>query len=74
MKTMQESSVSTFAKMVDKLRNKSEEELKMLYAKFFSKELIDEWKNITHNTDFNGSNDDEIIKAIQKNRYHKQNE
>ncbi|MEO8854824.1 MAG: hypothetical protein ABI359_13660 [Ginsengibacter sp.] len=74
MKTMQESSVSTFAKMVDKLRNKSEEELKMLYTKFFSNELIDEWKNITHNADFNGSNDDEIIKAVQKNRFKKQNE
>ena len=68
MKTMQESSVSTFAKMVDKLRNKSEEELKMLYTKFFSNELIDEWKNIAHNADFNGSNDDEIIKSVQKNR------
>jgi len=74
MKTMQESSTSTFAKMVDKLRNKSEEELKMLYTKFFSNELIDEWKNITHNADFNGSKDDEIIKSVQKNRYKKQNE
>ena len=74
MKTTQESSVSTFAKMVDKLRNKSEEELKMLYNKFFSNELIDEWKNITHNADFNGSNDDEITKSVQKNRYKNQNE
>ena len=74
MKTMQESSTSTFAKMVDKLRDKSEEELKMLYTKFFSNELIDEWKNITHNADFNGSKDDEIIKSVQKNRYKKQNE
>ena len=74
MKTMQESSTSTFAKMVDKLRNKSEEELKMLYTKFFSDELIDEWKNITQNADFKVSNDDEIIKSVKKNRYKKPNE
>jgi len=69
MKTAQEPPISTFAKMVDKLRNKNDDELKMLYTKLFSNELIDEWKNITADTDFNNVNEDEIVKAIQKNRY-----
>ena len=46
----------------------------MLYTKFFSDELIDEWKNITQNADFKVSNDDEIIKSVKKNRYKKPNE
>lgn len=69
METTQEQPISTFAKMVDKLRSKSEDELKMLYIKLFSSELIDEWKNITGDIDFNNTNEEEIIKAIQKNRY-----
>jgi hypothetical protein len=69
METTQDPHISTFAKMVDKLRNKSEDELKVLYIKLFSNELIDEWKNITADTDFNNVNEDEIVKAIQKNRY-----
>lgn len=69
METAQQPSLSTFAKIVDRLRNKSEEELKMLYIKFFSNELIDEWKNITQAADFKNANEAEIIKAIQKNRY-----
>ena len=69
METAQQPSLSTFAKIVDKLRNKSQEELRMLYIKFFSNELIDEWKNITQGADFKNANEAEIIKAIQKNRY-----
>ncbi len=69
METAEQPSLSTFAQMVDKLRNKSEEELKMLYIKFFSNELIDEWKNITQDADFKNDDEEGIIKAIQKNRY-----
>lgn len=62
---------STFADMVDRLRFKSEAELKMLYSKFFSEELIEEWKDITKDADFKDASDEDIIKAIQKNRYNK---
>ena len=71
METLQQPSPSTFAQMVDKLRNKSEEELKMLYIKFFANELSDEWKSITQDADFKSADEDKIIKAIQKNRYKK---
>lgn len=69
METTQEQPISTFAKMIDKLRNKSEDELKMLYIKLFSTELIDEWKNITEDSDFGNVYEEEIVKVIQKNRY-----
>lgn len=69
MASVQQSLPSTFAQMVDKLRDKSEEELKMLYIKFFSNDLLDEWKNITRDADFKNAGEDEIVKAIQKNRY-----
>lgn len=38
---------SAFAQLVNKLRDKSEEELKLLYLKFFANELNEEWKQIT---------------------------
>lgn len=69
MATQQQAPVSTFAQMVDKLRNKSEEELKLLYMRFFSNELLDEWEKITHDADFKDADDKEIVKAIQRNRY-----
>jgi hypothetical protein len=69
MDTVQPSSNSTFLQMVDKLRNKSEEELKMLYIKFFSSELAEEWGEIANEADFRSASDEEIIKAIQKQRY-----
>lgn len=57
--------------MVDKLRNKSEEELKLLYTKFFMNELSEEWKSITKDADFSRADEEEIIKKIQKGRYKK---
>ena len=60
---------SVFAQLVDQLRNKSESELKMLYTHFFKKELRDEWTTITKDADFNKVSEQDIIKAIQKNRY-----
>jgi hypothetical protein len=69
MDTIQPSSDSTFLQMVDKLRNKSEEELKMLYIKFFSSELAEEWGEIANEADFRSASDEEIIQAIQKQRY-----
>ncbi len=60
---------STFAQMIDQLRNKSDAELKMLYLQFFKNDLNEEWKNITQSSDFKNTTEEDIIKAIQKNRY-----
>ncbi len=60
---------STFADMVDKLRFKSEAELKKLYLQFFSKELKDEWKDLVKDADFKSASEEDIINAIQKKRY-----
>ncbi len=62
---------SAFAQMVDKLRNKSEAELKMLYLKFFSNDLREEWQDITKEADFSNATEEDIITAIQQNRYGK---
>lgn len=64
-----ESQPSVFAQMVDKLRTKSEAELKIIYLRFFQKELKSEWKTITKEANFKKVSEDDIIKAIQKNRY-----
>ena len=58
-----------FAQMVDKLRNKSEEELKILYLKFFASDLKEEWQSITTTADFGNATEEDIVKAIRKNRY-----
>lgn len=67
---IQQAQSSTFAQLVDQLRNKSESELKMLYLKFLSNDLKEEWKEITQSANFKNATEDDIIKAIQKNRYH----
>lgn len=64
-----QSSPSVFAQIVDKLRGKSEEELKLLYLKLFSSELEKEWQEITADSNFENVSDEDIVKAIQKNRY-----
>lgn len=60
---------SVFAQMVDQLRTKSEAELKLLYTRFFQKDLREEWKSITKDADFRNASEADIVKAIQKNRY-----
>lgn len=60
---------SLFAQMVDKLRNKSNEELKILYLKFFASDLKEEWQSITTTADFGNATEKDIVKAIRKNRY-----
>ncbi len=69
MESIQPQQPSMFAQMVDGLRNKSEEELKLLYLRFFASELSDEWKTITSSAEFKDATEASIIKAIQKNRY-----
>ncbi len=72
MDILDQSSPSAFAQIVDKLRNKSDEELKMLYLKFFANKLNEEWEKITEEANFGGSTEDDIVKAIQKKRYNYQ--
>ena len=60
---------SVFALIVDKLRYMDEAELKLAYVKLFRKELEEEWKDITKETDFSKVTDKEIQDAIQKERY-----
>jgi len=69
MESIQPQQPSMFAQMVDGLRNKSEEELKLLYLRFFASELSDEWKTITSSAGFKDATEESVIKAIQKNRY-----
>ena len=69
MEIAEQLSISTFAQIVDKPRSKNEEELKLLYLKFFSNELISEWENLTMDTNFTNVSEADIIKAIRKNRY-----
>ena len=66
-----ESQPSAFALLVDKLRTKSDAELKLLYVRFFQNELKKEWKSVTKKADFSNTSDEDIVKAIQKNRYGK---
>ncbi len=67
--TATEEQVSTFAKIVDKLRDKSEEDLKLLYLKFFRDDLIKKWENLTSEMNFGDTTDEDMVKAIQKKRY-----
>ena len=62
---------STFAQIIDKLRNKSEKELKQLYMQLSAEDLIDEWKDITQDADFKNASEEDIVEAIQKKRYRK---
>ena len=62
---------SLFAQMVDKLRTKSDAELKLLYLKIFSTDLENEWKEVTKNTNLSTASEEDIIKAIQQKRHSK---
>ena len=66
--------VSTFARIVDKLRTMDEAELKLAYLRLFKSDLAKEWENITSEMDFSNVSDEEIVAAIQKTRYCNTNE
>jgi len=68
MLTTQEN-VSTFARMVDKLRTVDKAELKLAYIRLFKNDLAKEWESITSEMDFSKISDEEIVAAIQKTRY-----
>ncbi len=67
MQISQDTPLSTFEQIADKLRNKSEEELKLLNLKFFSKELSNEWETIIRDADFTTATEEDIVKAIKRN-------
>ncbi len=63
--------ISTFAQIVDKLRNKSEDDLKSLYIKFFRDEIVKNWENLTSEMNFGDATDEDIVESMQKKRYSK---
>lgn len=71
MEIMDQQWPSAFAQIVDKLRNKTEAEIKMLYLNFFANDLKEEWQSITKEADFSKASEEDIVKAIQQNRYGK---
>lgn len=60
---------SAFAQLVDRLRGKSDEELKALYLRFFADDLKKEWKTIASEAEFGNATEEDIIKAIQRSRH-----
>jgi hypothetical protein len=65
--------VSTFARMVDKLRLMNEAELKLAYIRLFKEDLAKQWETITSEATFGDSTDEDIVTAIQEARYPKEN-
>lgn len=63
--------ISTFAQIVDKLRDKSEDDLKLLYIKFFRDEIVKNWENLTSEMNFGDATDEDIVESMQKKRYSK---
>lgn len=63
--------ISTFAQIVDKLRNKSEDDLKLLYIKFFRDEIVKNWEHLTSEMNFGDATDEDIVESMQKKRYSK---
>lgn len=61
--------VSAFAQIVDKLRTKTDTELKMLYMQFIKVDFIAEWQKIASEADFSQVTDEEIVAAIESKRY-----
>ena len=60
---------SAFAQMVDKLRTKTDAELKLIYMQFFKDDFVKEWEKITGEADFSHVSDEEILKVIEGKRY-----
>ncbi len=58
--------VSTFARLVDKLRLMDEAELKLAYIRLFKNEIEADWKNLIEEMNFGNTTDDEIIEAFQR--------
>jgi hypothetical protein len=65
--------VSIFAQIVDGLRGKSEEELRLLYIKFFRDDLVKKWEDLTSEMSFGEVTEEDVIKAMQKKNTPKNN-
>lgn len=63
--------VSTFAKIVDKLRGMNDAELNNAYLKLFKEDLEEEWDILTKELTFGDATDEDILFSIQKSRYNK---
>jgi hypothetical protein len=57
---------------VDGLRGKSEEDLKLIYMKFFRDDLIKRWEDLTADMNFGDITDEEILTAMTDRRRERQ--
>ncbi len=63
------SNAITLNLIVEKLRDMDEAALKLEYIRILKNELAGEWNQITVQSDLSGVSDEDIVKAVQKNRY-----
>jgi hypothetical protein len=57
-----------YKQIVNSLKTKSEEELKLLYLNFFSEDLQKEWATITKKANFGNITEKELISTISKTK------
>ena len=58
-----------YKQIVNSLKTKSEEELKLLYLNFFAEDLQKEWKTITQKANFGSITEKELISTISKKKH-----
>lgn len=58
-----------YKQIVNSLKTKSEEELKLLYLNFFAEDLQKEWKTITQKANFGSITEKELISTISKTKH-----
>jgi hypothetical protein len=63
--------ISTFALMVDKLRQLNEAELKLAYIKLFKEEIKKDWKELVDEMELTSATEEEISDAFYKMRQEK---
>ena len=57
-----------YKQIVNSLKTKSEEELKLLYINLFADDLQREWESITQKANFGSITEKELISAISKTK------
>ena len=57
-----------YKQIVNSLKTKSEEELKLLYINLFADDLQKEWETITQKANFGSITEKELISAISKTK------
>ena len=57
-----------YKQIVNSLKTKSEEELKLLYINLFADDLQREWESITQKANFGSITEKELILAISKTK------